>query len=278
MASGLIADRASARYSDNELRAQEEIPPRARASKASPSDTRQDRKPLREKVPPTSVSRKTIEASELRSLAIPSQNRKNSLDFKNSEKSRSALPTKPLSDRSTIVSMSPPPKAKLLSKNSKSWGNGTIFAEADKFAPRFPARPGSIEDSSAVSGSVAEPILGGLPVAIVYFENSSSVLTSESKNRIRKAYKLYQNTSRGPIHVVGHASSRTPNLGQSKHQLANFNISNKRANSVVKELITLGVDPRLILMSGMSDHRPAFLEVMPAGEAGNRRAEIYFNQ
>jgi outer membrane protein OmpA-like peptidoglycan-associated protein len=165
-----------------------------------------------------------------------------------------------------------------LSKNSKSWGNGTIFAEADKFAPRFPARPGSIEDSRAVSGSVAEPILGGLPVAIVYFENSSSVLTSESKNRIRKAYQLYQNTSRGPIHVVGHASSRTPNLGQSKHQLANFNISNKRANSVVKELISLGVDPRLILMSGMSDHRPAFLEVMPAGEAGNRRAEIYFNQ
>ena len=78
--------------------------------------------------------------------------------------------------------------------------------------------------------------------------------------------------------MVGHASSRTSNLGQSKHQLANFNISNKRANSVVKELISLGVDPRLILMSGMSDHRPAFLEVMPAGEAGNRRAEIYFNQ
>ena len=101
---------------------------------------------------------------------------------------------------------------------------------------------------------------------------------SESKNRIRKAYKLYKNTSRGPIHVVGHASSRTSILGQSKHQLANFNISNKRANSVVKEFIRLGVDPRSILMSGMSDHLPAFLEVMPAGEAGNRRAEIYFNQ
>ena len=278
MASGLIADRASARYSDNELRAREEIPPRVRASKTSPVDVSQDRKRVRAKVPLTSASRKIVEASELRPRALPGRNRKNSPALKNSKKSRSALPTKPLSDRSKIVSMSPPPKAKLLSRNSKSWGDGTIFADADKFAPRFPARPGSIEDSRSVSPSVAEPIFSGLPVAIVYFENSSSVLTSESKNRIRKAYRLYNNTSRGPVHVVGHASSRTPNLEQTKHQLANFNISNKRANSVVKELIRLGVDPRSILISGMSDHRPAFLEVMPAGEAGNRRAEIYFNQ
>ena len=278
MTTGLIADRASALYSDNKLRAQEESPPRPQVSRTSSQPISQERKAPRVKVLPDTNSRNEIETSKLGPNGILRKNGKNRVGPKNFEKSNAGLITKPLSDRPKIVSTSPPSKANILSRNGKPWGDGTIFAPADKFAPRFPARPTLGKSSRSVSGSLAEPNLGELPVAIVYFDNSSSVLTKQSQARIRKAFQLYKNTSMGPIHVVGHASSRTPNLGQSKHQMANFNISTKRANTVVNELIRLGVDPRSILISGMSDHLPAFLEVMPAGEAGNRRAEIYFNQ
>ena len=278
MTTGLIADRASALYSDNKLRAQEESPPSAQASKTSSQRISQDRKAPKVKALPNTNFRNEIESSKPGSNGILRKHGKNLVGSKNYQKSNAGLITKPLFDRPKIVSTSPPPKANNLSRNSKPWGDGTIFAPADKFAPRFPARPASSEGSRSVSGSLAEPNLGELPVAIVYFDNSSSVLTKQSQARIRKAFELYKNTSMGPIHVVGHASSRTSNLGQSKHQMANFNISTKRANSVVNELIRLGVNPRSILISGMSDHLPAFLEVMPAGEAGNRRAEIYFNQ
>jgi flagellar motor protein MotB len=34
---------------------------------------------------------------------------------------------------------------------------------------------------------------------------------------------------------------------------------------------------RLIVVSAMADEQPVYHEVMPSGEAGNRRAEIYID-
>jgi flagellar motor protein MotB len=36
------------------------------------------------------------------------------------------------------------------------------------------------------------------------------------------------------------------------------------------------VEPRAIRVGASSDSDPVFFEVMPAGESGNRRVEIYF--
>jgi outer membrane protein OmpA-like peptidoglycan-associated protein len=58
------------------------------------------------------------------------------------------------------------------------------------------------------------------------------------------------------------------------HELANFRISDERARAVAEELVRLGVDPTAIIVEAVSDQQPAFVEAMPAGEAGNRRAEI----
>ena len=38
----------------------------------------------------------------------------------------------------------------------------------------------------------------------------------------------------------------------------------------------LGVPPEIIVVTAMSDQDPAYFEVMPAGEAGNRRVAIFF--
>ena len=163
MTSGLIADRASALYSDNKLRAQEESPPRAQVSKKSSQPISQERKAPRVKVLPDTNSRNEIESSKLGPNGILGKNGKNRVGPKNSQKSNAGLITKPLSDRPKIVSTSPSSKANILSRNGKPWGDGTIFAPADKFAPRFPARPTLGKSSRSVSGSLAEPNLGELP-------------------------------------------------------------------------------------------------------------------
>jgi flagellar motor protein MotB len=64
------------------------------------------------------------------------------------------------------------------------------------------------------------------------------------------------------------------NLAQ--HNLVNFRVSLDRAQSVARELMRLGVEPRAIRVGASSDSDPVFFEVTPAGESGNRRVEIYF--
>ena len=46
--------------------------------------------------------------------------------------------------------------------------------------------------------------------------------------------------------------------------------------STANELIRLGVDKNAIQITAVSDSQPMFYESMPEGEAGNRRAEIFY--
>jgi flagellar motor protein MotB len=56
-----------------------------------------------------------------------------------------------------------------------------------------------------------------------------------------------------------------------RHRSVNYQISVERASSVARELTKLGVP------SEMADEEPVYREVMPSGETGNRRAEIYID-
>ena len=107
------------------------------------------------------------------------------------------------------------------------------------------------------------------------FEDGSARIGGRDRRIIRRVYNEYRQRG-GRIHIIGHASSRTRNLDQASHQLANFSISYARARSVAQVLERLGVSAEAITVSARSDQQPAFIEVMPAGEAGNRRAEIFF--
>jgi len=152
------------------------------------------------------------------------------------------------------------------------------FFDADRFAPRFPNEvglsqrpvltPPTIE--TAQSNQPTSP-----PVATILFADGSARIGRSDLEIIRQVYNGYRARG-GRIHVVGHASSRTRNLDQVSHQLANFSISYERAGSVAEALQRLGVPPEAIVVTAMSDQEPSFFEVMPAGEAGNRRVEIYF--
>ena len=77
---------------------------------------------------------------------------------------------------------------------------------------------------------------------------------------------------------MGHSSQRTRDMDPVKHKMINFRVSVKRADIVAKELKRHGVESRKILVAAVGDAQPIYFEVMPSGEAGNRRAEIYLDQ
>ena len=153
-----------------------------------------------------------------------------------------------------------------------------VFYEADQFAPRFPNEVGlpqrsTIQSPSFETAQSLQP--SSPPAAVILFRDGSARVGSGDRNVIRQIYNGFRSRG-GRIHIIGHASSRTRNLDQASHQLANFSISYDRARAVASILERLGVPPESIIVTAMSDQEPSYFEVMPAGEAGNRRVEIFF--
>jgi len=152
------------------------------------------------------------------------------------------------------------------------------FFEADQFAPRFPNEVGlpqrsTIESPSFVTAQSLEP--SSPPAAVILFADGSARVGGGDRRVIRQIYNDFWFRG-GRIHIIGHASSRTRNLDQASHQLANFSISYDRARAVASILERLGVPPEFLVVTAMSDQEPSYFEVMPAGEAGNRRVEVFF--
>lgn len=125
------------------------------------------------------------------------------------------------------------------------------------------------------TSSAGAPILAGNAAATVRFKAGSARLTAAGRREVRKIAGMYRQRG-GAIRVEGHASSRTRNMDPVQHHLVNFNVSLNRANAVANELVRQGVPAQSVFVAAMSDSRPLFYEVMPAGDAGNQRVEIHF--
>jgi outer membrane protein OmpA-like peptidoglycan-associated protein len=144
-----------------------------------------------------------------------------------------------------------------------------LSAEPTRF-DRFPS-PGGDE---ATAPGTAES--GSVKVATILFDDGSAQIGSRELDILRKVTAL-QRQRGGTIRVVGHASSRTRNMDSGRHRSVNYQISVERASAVARELAKLGVPSETIVVSAMADEQPVYHEVMPSGEAGNRRAEIYID-
>ena len=110
--------------------------------------------------------------------------------------------------------------------------------------------------------------------AVIYFGHGSTVLNENDREVLRGVAAL-QRRYDARLRVIGHASSRTDVSSAEVHRIANFNASLRRASRVGGALVEMGVDPELVTTEARSDSEPVYLEVMPTGEAGNRRVEIY---
>jgi len=113
-------------------------------------------------------------------------------------------------------------------------------------------------------------------VAVVYFGDGSSGLSGQDIQVLGQVAAL-QRQYGGVVRVIGHASSRTGATTITRHKLANFNVSLARANNVAEALMRAGVPGRFLYVGAASDSQPVYYEIMPTGEAGNRRTEIYLD-
>jgi outer membrane protein OmpA-like peptidoglycan-associated protein len=116
----------------------------------------------------------------------------------------------------------------------------------------------------------------GQPVGLIYFSDGSAKLSADDR-RVLKQVARMQKSYGGVVRVVGHASSRTADMSLDRHDKANEEMSRQRARAVAAYLVRLGVDAGVIQVAGVSDSRPVYPEIMPSGEAANRRAEIYLS-
>ena len=113
-------------------------------------------------------------------------------------------------------------------------------------------------------------------VGLIQFGSGSAALSSADLRQLKQIVDS-QKKSGGTLRVIGFSSSWTGDVDPLKHQLMNFDISVRRANSVAVALMNYGIAAKDLYVGAKSDSEPIYLEVMPAGEAGNRRTEIYLD-
>jgi outer membrane protein OmpA-like peptidoglycan-associated protein len=135
----------------------------------------------------------------------------------------------------------------------------------------------ALQTSAPVAPPSAYANTRGLPAtAVVFFPNDTVSLSADGRAQVRAAVEQYRAAGgQGYIRVVGHSSSRTPNMSVDKHLEIIFSKSQDRANAVAQEIIREGVPADKVLVEAVGDTQPVYYESMPKGEDGNRRAEIF---
>ncbi|MEO5336494.1 MAG: OmpA family protein [Magnetospirillum sp. WYHS-4] len=137
---------------------------------------------------------------------------------------------------------------------------------------------GGIEGGTAAmpmaAGQAGMPSAGMIRIATIQFGDGSTSLDDTDRQVLRQVRALHKQHG-GRIHVIGHSSSRTRSMTPEQHQQVNRRLSDQRAGAVAQELGRLGVSSGAISTEARGDAEPVFYEVMPTGEAGNRRAEVF---
>jgi len=134
---------------------------------------------------------------------------------------------------------------------------------------RFP------EPGTTLGGGVDSVSVGSMTrAATINFANNAASLDGRDRSILGAVVQL-QRERGGRVVVVGHASSRTKDMDYITHKMVNFQISMQRAATIGNALKDLGLAGENLEVQAVSDSEPLFTEVMPSGEAGNRRVEIY---
>ena len=129
----------------------------------------------------------------------------------------------------------------------------------------------------AVAPAVVYSNAQGLPAAaVIAFSDATTILSADAKAQIRAAAESFNDRGgTGYIRVVGHASTSSTKVSEARRLELNFERSQARATSVMRELIKDGVAANKILIDAVGDSQPAY-NAAAQGENGNRRAEIFF--
>lgn len=141
-------------------------------------------------------------------------------------------------------------------------------------APRSYEMPGAAPGAALTAPPPVAPGAPGQLVGLIYFGHGSARLDSHDREVLRQVAALQQTEGRGLV-VIGHASARTGAMNMAQHEEKNLKMSMHRAKAVADLLVQLGADGSRIAVDGRGDLQPVYHEFTSAGEAGNRRVEIY---
>jgi outer membrane protein OmpA-like peptidoglycan-associated protein len=162
----------------------------------------------------------------------------------------------------------------------------------DRFFLKAPSTDNQRADVSARSAAAARhaasaTMRGIMPVsyspgeqvrllATVFFRHDEAELTDQDKAAIRLAVQIFDATGgTGFIRVVGHSSSRTPNLPAARRLEVIFERSQDYAAAVAQELIRDGVLAEKVLIESVGNSEPVSYPSTRNGDTSNRRAEIF---
>ncbi|MBC8269111.1 MAG: OmpA family protein [Rhodospirillaceae bacterium] len=189
------------------------------------------------------------------------------------------------------ITLTPPPSAPAMPANAMASINedpyGTVVvssmgiemaAAGAATAPAAVAQSAPMVDAQPMTTTLrqaTQATVGGVKVATILFETGSSGLSQNDRRILGEVVRLHQQRG-GTVTVVGHASSRTRNMDPVRHKMVNYSVSVDRADRIATELRSMGMAPDMIVVDARADNMPLYYESMPSGEAGNRRAEIYF--
>jgi outer membrane protein OmpA-like peptidoglycan-associated protein len=122
--------------------------------------------------------------------------------------------------------------------------------------------------------SAADTAIPAPSLATLYFRDGSAHLDGAALTVLRNVAQIQQ--SRGErLVLVGHASRRAETNDPRKREMFNQKISAERAENVRKALLSLKVSALFLSVRAAGDTAAAYDEAAPAGEAANRKVEIY---
>jgi len=114
-----------------------------------------------------------------------------------------------------------------------------------------------------------------LPSSLLFKPGSAKIENEEAILFLRRIALIIEKLPPDlDLNVIGHTDIAPP--AENSMFKDNWELSTARAVSVVKELITNDVNPKRLIASGVSSHRPIATNQTEEGREKNRRVEIYF--
>lgn len=315
LANALISDKDKAKHSEEELRGGRVAPvaPPRPAPPAPPKPPRAENTeslespiPATEQAPPAMPQGRVSDAP----LGTP-QSLEQSLAAKSSPSpAPAASPVQATPPRSPQLSRLIPPagsNAQLRPRGAPSVTAAPIPAPIPVSPAALGSQPGTAYPGATFQPSHAQPlppevlanlppgvaeryretggttVIGGRPqtggsgqaYAIIPFASGSTRLSEADLRTIRMAANMHMTQRGNRVRVVGHASSSTSSRSASEQLIANWEISQARANAVADALIADGIPPGSILIEAVGDGQPALDSSDMEADAANRRVDIY---
>lgn len=268
LAEVLAADRENALYTDEQIRRQS--PPSRRSAPPQPVgadpaslDTPPPEPPTASSItpPPEAPSTLTAEQGAAAQSATAAQ------------PSPQPAP-QPSTQAAPQPAPAPAPAPEPLTAGSTAQAPTPAEAPPPSPAPVTQQVPGQGASQTAAAGAAAVPTRTQM-IATIYFPSGGAGLTERDRGILSQVAEIYRRDGGKRVVIVGHSSRAGASGSESQRALVNYKVSLDRAAAVGQTLVGYGIPVEQIVVDARGAQELKYAEDTAAGEAGNRRAEIF---